>query len=73
MLQMPLLCLQWEVMGMCHLGAFMLITLSRPVANHLGSCGLESCIYLIHSITKVLAVANSITQAENSNRLVLQI
>ena len=73
MLQMTWLRLQRDITAVPHLGTLVLVALSRPVSNHLGSCGLEGCVYLIHSVTEILAVANSITQAKDSNRLAFEI
>ena len=51
----------------------MLIAISRPVPDHLGSCGLEGGVDLLHSIAEVLTVPYSISQTKNGDRLVFQI
>lgn len=51
----------------------MLVPISRPVSNHLGSCRLESGVDLFHSIAKVLTISYSISETKNGNGLVFQV
>ena len=56
-----------------YLGALMLIAISRPMSNHLGSCRLEGGVDLLHCIAKVLTISYSISQTKDGDRLVFQV
>ncbi len=56
-----------------YLGALMVVAISRPMSNHLGSCCLECGVDLFHGIAEVLTVSNSISQAKDSNGLAFQV
>lgn len=51
----------------------MVIAISGPVSHHLGTCGLEGGVDLLHSVTEVLTIADRVAKTKDCHWLVFQV
>ncbi len=56
-----------------HLGLMVVVALGGPHAHHCGPCSRKGGVQLLHGITEVLAVADSVAAAKASNGLACQV